>query len=126
MRNFIVKVFGYVFLRSLLFLGMFHSVNKSAKMVKWSDLQNREDWFYFFWLFMIPIIAEVILLGLPMAYGLGKMPNSINKFPLYLLFIGLFMIEFIVANWLYGTPASYWKISISLVLLLLFFRKRLF
>lgn len=126
MGKLIMKVIGYVFLRYLVFLGILYLTNKNAKMVKWSDLKNGEDWFYFFWLFFIPVIAEAVLLGLPMAYDLGKIPNSTNKFPLYLLLIGLFVIEFFIADWLYGTPSSYWKISISLVLFLLFFWKRLF
>lgn len=120
-----VKVIGYILLRYIIFFGILYS-SKTAKMVKWSDLQKGADWFMFFWLFFVPIIGEIVIIGIPMAYDLSKISTSTNKFLLYSILVALFVVEFLIADWLYGIPASYWKLSVSITLFLLFFWRRLF
>lgn len=111
---------GYVFLRYLLFLIAIYIFYKEAKFVSWSDMRNNEDWFYFFWLFGIPVIIEIIIVGVPLAFGLSRVTNSNSKW-YYLLFLLLFAVEFTFANYLYGIQYSILKISISLVLFFVFF-----
>lgn len=126
MGNLIMKVIGYIFLRYFVFLGALYSISKDAKGVKWSDLRNGEDWFYFSWLFLIPVVVEIVLLGLPISYGLDKVASSTNKVAFYFLFVGLFVVEFFISNWMYGMSSSFYKVGISIVLFLMFFWRKLF
>ena len=110
----------YIFLRYLLFLIAIYVFNKEASFISWSDLRNNEDWFYFFWLFGIPIILEIIIVGIPLTFGLSRVTNSNGKW-YYLLFLLLFAVEFAFANYLYGIQSSILKIGPSLVLFFIFF-----
>jgi hypothetical protein len=126
MRNLIFKVIGYIFLRFLVFYGTISLIDKNVKGVKWSDLQDKESWFMFLWLFFVPTAIEAILLAFPFSYGLSKVSNTSNKSGYYLLFLGLFIIEFVIGHWLIGMRYPFVKIGVSIVLFLLIFRKRLF
>jgi len=104
---------------------MVYFIEKDAKMVRLSDLKNKEDLFYFFWLFGIPVIVEIIIIGLPLSYGLeGKTRTGSGWY--YLLFLMLFVIEFAFASWIYGVDSSIVKVLISLILFFAFFWKKLF
>jgi hypothetical protein len=95
--------------------------------VRWSDLRNGEDWFYFLWLFIIPIVIDIIVIGLPMAYSIAKITKPTNVFIIYPFLIVLFVIEFGISNWIYNnTYLSFLKIGIGIMLFLIFFWKRLF
>lgn len=125
MWSVILKVFGYIFFRYIAFFVVLYTTDKSVKMVQSSDLRNREDWFMFLWLFGLPILLEFLIIGLPMGYGLNKLSNS-NKFYIYVLFLVLFVIEFLFANWIYGTHSAFIKTGIGVILFLVLFWKRLF
>lgn len=125
MWNVILKVFGYLFFRYFAFFIVLYTIDKTVKIVQSSDLRNREDWFMFLWLFGLPVLLECLIIGLPMGYGLNKLSNS-NKAYIYALFLVLFVIEFLFANWIYGTQSAFIKTSISIVLFLVLFWKRLF
>lgn len=123
MGNILLKVTGYILFRYFAFFATLYATDKNVKIVQWSDLRKEEDWFMFLWLFGFPVLLEFLIIGLPMSYGLNKLSNS-NK--LYILLLVLFMIEFLFANWIYGTQSAFIKIGISIVLFLVFFWKRLF
>jgi|SRR5690554_3118801 len=125
MKNVIFKISGYIILRYLSFFVVLYSIDKSAKKVQLLDLQKREDWIMFLWLFGIPVLLELLIIGLPMAYGLNKLSNLSNKIIIYVLLFILFLIEFLFANWIYGMQSAFIKIGISVVLFLLFFSKRI-
>ena len=125
MWSVILKVFGYIFFRYLAFFATLYVTDKNVKMVQWTDLRKGEDWFMFLWLFGLPILLEFLIIGLPMGYGLNKLSNS-NKIYIYVLFFVLFAIEFLFANWIYGTQSAFIKTGISVVLFLVLFWKRLF
>ncbi len=125
MKNLIFKVVGYILLSYIIYLGVVYATNKDAKFIKPSDLENGKDWFYFAWLFGLPVFINILIIGLPMAYGLDKITTSANRYIFYLFFVGLFVLEFIVGNWMYGTQASILKVGISLMLFLILFWKRL-
>ena len=126
MGNLIFMVIGYIFLRFVIFYAMLFLIDKNMKLLKSSDLESGEDWLYFLWLFFVPTAIEAILLSFPFSFGLRKIYISHNKLFFYFLFIALFIVEFILSNWLYGTQSAVIKIIISLLLFLLLFRKRLF
>lgn len=119
-----IRTAGYIFLRYLFFLIAIYIFNKESKFISWADLQNSDDWFYFFWLFFIPMIIEIIIIGIPLAFGLNRVISS-NGNLYYLLFLLIFAVEFIFADYLYGIQSSMLKISISLALFFVFFWKTL-
>lgn len=123
MGNVIYKILGYILVRYIIFF-IILVFYKNVKW-NWSNLKGGEDWFYFGWLFFVPVIIEIFVFGLPMGYGLNKLSNS-NKGYIYVLFLVLFVIEFLFTNWLYGTQSAFIKTGISVVLFLILFWKRLF
>lgn len=125
MGNILLKVAGYILFRYFAFFVVLYTTDNNVKMVQPSDLRNKEDWFMFLWLFGLPVLLEFLIIGLPMGYGLNKLSNS-NKIYIYILFLVLFVIEFLFANWIYGTQSAFIKTGISVVLFLLLFWKRLF
>jgi len=119
----IIKIAGYIFLRYVTFFIIL--VNTKKLSWNWSNLKKEEDWFMFLWLFGLPVLLEFLVIGLPMNFGLNKLTNT-NKISIYTLFIILFVIEFLFANWIYGTQSAVIKIGISIVLFLILFWKRIF
>jgi len=115
MRNLNLIIVSYILLRYALFLLLIQAIYKEVKWVKRSDLNSGEDWFMFAWLFIVPVLIEVIIFTLPIKYGINRIEVSKNRLPYYLYFGLLFLIEFIFI-----------KILISVVLFFLYFRKSLF
>ena len=124
MRNAVIKTSGYILLRYLLFFIILYTTNKDVKMVGSQNLKNWEDWFMLFWLFVLPLLLELLIIGLPISYGLRKVYTTTNKVPIYTLFVALFIIEFLFANWLYGIQSAFLKVGISVALFLILFWKR--
>ncbi len=125
-RNLNFKVVSYILLRYSLFVIFIVGIYKEIKWVKWSDLHSCEDWFMFIWLFIVPVLIEVIIFTLPIKYGINRIEVSKNKIPYFLLFSFLFLIEFIFCNSILAKPFNYIKVFISVVLFFLYFRKSLF
>ncbi len=125
MQNKNIKIWRYIFLRYVISFVVLYSTNKSLTKIEWSDLQRGEDWFMFFWLFITPVIIELIIIGIPMTYGLTKLTNS-NKVYIYLLFIVLFTIEFLFTSWIFAMNFVVIKLIISVLLFILLFWKRIF
>ncbi len=119
-----ISTAGYIFLRYLLFIIVLYIFKDEVKLLTGADLQNGEDWFYFIWLFCIPIILEIIIVGYPLAYALNRVINTKKKW-YYLLFLVLFTVEFAFANYLYGVQAAILKAAVSLVLFFVFFLRML-
>ena len=101
-------------------------IDKNVKGIKTDDLKTSGDCFQFLWLFLVPPVIEVIILSVPFGYGLNKLKDTQNRLPFYLLFLGLFLLEFIISNWVVGICHPFLKMSVSLLLFRLFFRKYLF
>lgn len=123
MGNLIIKVAGYILLRSVLFL--ITIVVTQNLQWEWSNLKTGKDWSMFLWMVLAPVVIEIILLGIPLAYGLDRITTARSKILFYLLFLGLFVIEFLLSNWLYGTQSAIIKVAISILLFVLIFRQRL-
>lgn len=128
MGKLVINVIAYIFLRYLIFLAFIYATNKDAKMVQWSDLRAGEDWFYFFWLFLILPIIESILFAIPFTYGLNKIVQNKSLcifFLMAILFVFEGFIFYLIANQKIDI-GMLTKIGISVVLFLVLFWKRLF
>ena len=125
MIKLIMKVGGYILLSYILYLCANYIIVKDAKFPSKSDLRNAQDWFLFLFLFAIPVIIDLILVGLPMVYGFKRLAVSESKYPFYVLIIGLFAVEFIVTCTLSGVAPSALKVIISILLFIVFFWRRL-
>lgn len=124
MGKLIVNVVLYLLVRSFVFLLTISLLFKDVKVVKLSDLNDKEDWLMFLWLFFVSALIEVIVLTFPFVYGLSRQDVKDSKL-YYLFFALLFLVEFIISHWLIGMRYPFIKILISLVLFLVVFRKRL-
>lgn len=87
MRKLHLKVIFYLTARYFLFLIIINTIFKEVKWVKWSDLNSAEDWFMFAWLFIVPVLIEVIIFTLPIKYGINRIEVSKNRIPYYLFFV---------------------------------------
>lgn len=126
MRSLLFKVTGYIAIRYLIFLTLLYITKEDVKIVRPSELQKGEDWFMFVWLFALPVFIEFLIIGIPFWHGLNRLANSSKNIFVYILFVILFLIEFFIANWLYGSESAFIKVATSSVLFLIFFRKRIF
>jgi len=124
MKKLILKITGYIFLRYITSFILLLLIDKSAKFLKLEDVQTREDWFMFFWLFLIPVLLEWIIFVVPLSYGLNKITKD-NRFWFSILLLVLFLIEYLIANYVFGFKHSYWKVAISIVLFMLLFKSKI-
>ncbi len=124
MRKLIATVILYLIVRSFVFLLTILLIFKDVKMVKLSDLRHREDWLMFIWLFLIPTLIEVVAFAFPFTYWLSR-PDIRNNRLYYLLFLILFLAEFMITHWVIGMRYPLIKILVSLALFFLVFGKRL-
>lgn len=122
----IIKVLSYSISSYILFLISIYILNTNAKFVNWSDLKNAEDWFYFFWLFGVPLLIDIIILGLPIFFGIRKIHLVRHKGLIYLVIICAFALDFLFANSIYENQLAISKLIISTSLFFLFFWKEFF
>lgn len=125
MKRITINTMFYIVLRYIIFLIAIYAFNRNAKFVSLSDLRNGEDLFYFFWLFGLPLVVELIVLGIPLAVGIVRSLSGTGKW-YYLLFLVLFTLEFFFAYHLYGLQSSILKAVISITLFFVIFRKVFF
>ena len=125
MKRITINTMSYIVLRYIMFLIGIYTFNGDAKFVGLSDLRNGEDLFYFFWLFGLPLVVELVVLGIPLAVGIARSLSGTGK-RYYLLFLVLFTLEFLFAYYLYGLQSSILKAVISITLFFLIFRKVFF
>ncbi|MCT3924556.1 hypothetical protein [Elizabethkingia anophelis] len=121
MRNIVFKTTIYVVISYVIFMLAMFIINKDSKVVKLSDLNKIEDYFYFFWLFIIPVLIDFLLVGLPIIL-IFKNKNYKKKY-FYLIFTTVFIIEYFFSSWIYGSQSAMIKIIIYLILFILFFQK---
>ncbi|HBN6702941.1 TPA: hypothetical protein L3261_002222 [Elizabethkingia anophelis] len=121
MRNIVFKTTIYVVISYVIFMLAMFIINKDSKVVKLSDFNKIEDYFYFFWLFIIPVLIDFLLVGLPIIL-IFKNKNYKKKY-FYLIFTTVFIIEYFFSSWIYGSQSAMIKIIIYLILFILFFQK---
>lgn len=125
MKNFILRVLGYIFFRNAIFHFTLPFFSKEVKGVQLEDLKNFEDWFMFSWLFLLPAIIEAVVFTFPFSYGLNRIESGSSKMNYCLLFISLFVLEYVLIHWFVGLTYPFYKIAISILLFLILFRKQL-
>lgn len=121
MKNILVKTILYVVICYVIFMLTMLIINKDSKVVKFSDLKKFEDYFYFFWLFIIPVLIDCLLIGLPILFILKN--KRYEKKYFYLVFPVVFIIEYFFSSWIYGNQSAIIKVIIYLILFVLFFYK---
>lgn len=126
MKRLAIKVIGYLILSYLLFYVTISLADSEVKTIRLHDLQNKKDWFMFSWLFLLPLVLELIILTYPFTYGLRKVTESQNRLIYYVLFLMLFIIEFVLYHYVFSINYPIVKAGISCLLFIILFRKRLF
>lgn len=118
------RILSYIIIRSILFYGFLLTVNRSISGEQIIELRTFQDWFMLLWIFIVPIIIEIVLVGYPFYYVLNKL-NTNGKYIYYAMILGLFIVEFILANWVVCFAFPFVKIFIGAALLCLMFHKQL-
>ena len=126
MKNLIFKVSGYIFLRNAIFHLTLPFFMKNVKSLKGEYLRNYEDWFMFSWLFILPAVIEILIFAFPFSYGLKKIDTSTNKLKYHLLFIGMFSVEYIALRSLNALTYLPYKITVSIFIFIIMFRRQIF
>lgn len=126
MKKLVIQVIGYLILSYLLFYLTISLADNEVKGIRLHDLKNKQDWFMFSWLFLLPLLLELIILTYPFAYGLNKVTERPNRYIYYALFLLLFIIEFVLFHYVFSINYPFVKVGISCLLFIILFRKRLF
>src|SRR5205809_1047203 len=95
------SILGFIAVSYFAFIASIYSLNDEAKFVKLSDLKHGEDWVMLIWLFGVPLIVEIIIIGVPIFYGLHKSSLSQNLLLLCLSFALSFAFDFLFTKSLY-------------------------
>jgi len=119
-----IKVLGYFFLRYIFFYVVLLLTSENVKGINIQDLKTGKDWFMLTWLFLVPLLIEIVVLIYPFSYGLNKVSKGQNKY-MYVVFLGAFLMEYVIYNWMIGLSYPFLKIGVSIVLFILLFRKLL-
>lgn len=118
------KILSYLIIRSTLFYGLLLTVNKSINGEQSIELRTIQDWFMLLWLFIVPIIIDIVIFGYPFYYILNKLNKNVTLM-YYAMIFGLFIVEFILANWVVCFAFPLVKVFIGAALLCLMFHKQL-
>lgn len=121
------KAMIYILVSYVLFLVFTFYLNEEAKVVKPADLRNAEDWFYFLWLFLVPLLIDVVIIGVPIIVALGKPANRVNtRIQKIVVIVFFFLLDYCIARTIYGAESALVKILIIVLLFPLFFWKEIF
>ncbi|MEY4486768.1 MAG: hypothetical protein RL440_1303 [Bacteroidota bacterium] len=121
------KIWKYIGIRYLItFILFFAFIHKEWRFEGWSTLRDSldsfEDWFMFFWLFILPVLFELLYQGLAMSYFLKKLSRQ-NWLLMLFIFVLLFILEFTVTIQLFAIHFVATKLFVSVVLFFVFYRK---
>jgi hypothetical protein len=122
-----IKIWKYIGIRYLItFILFFAFIHKEWRFEGWSTLRDSldsfEDWFMFFWLFILPVLFELLYQGLAMSYFLKKLSRQ-NWLLMLFIFVLLFILEFTVTIQLFAIHFVATKLFVSVVLFFVFYRK---
>ncbi len=121
------KIWKYIGIRYLITFILFLAfIHKEWRFEGWSTLRDSldsfEDWFMFFWLFILPVLFELLYQGLAMSYFLKKLSRQ-NWLLMLFIFVLLFILEFTVTIQLFAIHFVATKLFVSVVLFFVFYRK---
>ena len=119
------KIWKYIGIRYLItFILFFAFIHKEWRFEGWSTLRDSldsfEDWFMFFWLFILPVLFELLYQGLAMSYFLKKLSRQ-NWLLMLFIFVLLFILEFTVTIQLFAIHFVATKLFVSVVLFFVFY-----
>lgn len=119
------KIWKYIGIRYLItFILFFAFIHKEWRFEGWSTLRDSldsfEDWFMFFWLFILPVLFELLYQGLAMSYFLKKLSRQ-NWLLMLFIFVLLFILEFTVTIQLFAINFVATKLIVSVVLFFIFY-----
>ena len=122
-----IKIWKYIGIRYLItFILFFAFIHKEWRFEGWSTLRDSldsfEDWFMFFWLFILPVLFELLYQGLAMSYFLKKLSRQ-NWLLMLFIFVLLFILEFTVTIQLFAINFVATKLIVSVVLFFVFYGK---
>jgi len=120
-----IKIWKYIGIRYLItFILFFAFIHKDWKFEGWGTLRDSlhsfEDWFMFFWLFILPVLFELLYQGLAMSYCLKKL-NRQNWLLMLFIFVLLFILEFILTIQFFAINFVATKLIVSVVLFFVFY-----
>jgi hypothetical protein len=120
-----IKIWKYIGIRYLItFILFFAFIHKEWRFEGWSTLRDSldsfEDWFMFFWLFILPVLFEFLYQGLAMSYFLKKLSRQ-NWLLMLFIFVLLFILEFTVTIQLFAINFVATKLIVSVVLFFIFY-----
>jgi hypothetical protein len=120
-----MKIWKYIIIRYIVtFVLFFTIIYREWHFEGWEclscSLDSFEDWFMFFWLFILPILFEYLYQGLLLAHCLEKLKRQ-NWFILLLLILLSFFLEFIVTIQIFAINFVSTKLIVSILLFLIFY-----
>jgi hypothetical protein len=121
----IINIFLYFLIKYVIFFFILMLLNNDFTLLKISNIKTGEGLFIYLWMILFFPIIEMILFSIPI-YNAFK----VNKFIIFLLIITITMIieyflyVYLTTQHLFDRDAMI-KTSISILLLLIFFYKRI-
>jgi hypothetical protein len=121
----IINIFLYFLIKYVIFFFILMLLNNDFTLLKISNIKTGEGLFIYLWMILFFPIIEMILFSIPI-YNAFK----VNKFVIFLLVITVTMIVeyflyvYLTTQHLFDRDAMI-KTSISILLLLIFFYKRI-
>lgn len=92
----ISSIIFFILIKYLLFYIFMMFKNDNYALIKFNELKNGEDLFYYLWTFLsLPVIC-IILFTLPLYYSL----RAKSRFLFYFLIICVFVLEYIIYTYL--------------------------
>jgi hypothetical protein len=121
----VINIFLYFLIKYVIFFFILMLLNNDFTLLKISNIKTGEGLFIYLWMILFFPIIEMILFSIPI-YNAFK----VNKFIIFLLIITITMIieyflyVYLTTQHLFDRDAMI-KTSISILLLLIFFYKRI-
>jgi hypothetical protein len=120
-----MKIWKYIIIRYIVtFVLFFTLIFREWHFEGWEclscSLGSFEDWFMFFWLFILPILFEYLYQGLLLAYCLEKLKRR-NWYILLILILLSFFLEFIVTIQIFAINFVSTKLVVSILLFLVLY-----
>ena len=121
MKKIIFKIFAYIFIRYIFsWVGMYFIGNENAKLLRPSDIRTGDDSFFAMFIFGLPLILDLLILGLPLFYIMKKFSIK-KKIDFYFFILILLILDFILSYNFYGGEYAAFKLLLNILLFPLFF-----
>lgn len=116
MKNLKFKVLFFIILSYVIFLSLLYILYGESQIDFTFTLPRFIDIFFFLWLFVVPLLVYILILGIPLYFMFKNNEKGINPFRLFLVIIGLFFVDSIFTSFIYGIEVIHFKIAINAIL----------